>query len=145
MLREGKLISNSMEPTSGAGEGNAEISWNYADGGYPFDHNYGTNGAPNNFYYIRNTGTAPFNIREWGDPSYGDVYFTDNVVVSATSALYVNEGSVDTDKIIESGNLINTTETSFLDPTTGLLIDGFVGQNDTKGHNGLGGLNNGVW
>ena len=124
-----------------ADTGNAEISWNFGDGGdEPFIINEGMDGAVNNFYYIRNTTTMPFFVRGWDDASYGDIYFTDNVVVSSGSVVYDSEFTVDATKMIESGNLVNTTETNFLSTTTGLLIDSYVSQNATKGQNDLAGL-----
>ena len=125
-----------------AGSGFAELSWNYGDSENAFYMNEGFFGAPNDFYFIRNSSTAPFYIRTWDEPSYGDIYFTDNVVVSSTGELYTFESGrvVDEAKVFEDGNLINTTETNFIDTSTGLLIDSFESQNETKGHNSFGGL-----
>lgn len=140
MAGSGKLFDPAMEVSSSPIEGNAELSWNYGNGGAAFEINFGQDGAVNPIYYIRNTATSQFQIVEWNDPSYGDIYYTHNAIISPTGALYTTTNGVDSGKIVATDNLINTTATGYLDTNTGLLIDSYASQNNTRGHNGLAGL-----
>ena len=118
-----------------------EVSWNYISS------------TDNDAYHVNQASiyllTAPnYAIRNTfvGDCVYFSIEGTDaiqyeinNVVVSSQPNNRREGGDVDGSRISITDNLVNATTTSFIDIATGLLIDSFASQNDTRGHNGVAG------
>ncbi len=124
----------------GAG-GLHEVSWNYgkSTGSNSFRYNDAYVETPLGSHMIRNTFSEDmfYRILRAGD---GIIYEVDNVVISSDPNNHDDQGGLDETRIDQSGNLVNATEDSFLDPITTLLIGAFASQNATKGCNGFAGL-----
>lgn len=121
--------------------GDFEYSWNFVDtpSAKPYTVNDSNSLPTGPVYAIRNSFTASTNYAKTavGYPNY---YETDNVVISSEPNNYTASNNDNPSIIVQDGNLVNVTETDFLDTSTRLLIGSYAGQNAFKGSNGMAGL-----